>query len=69
MDVSQSISEDMPERGRSKVAKLAKGKTTSIQALARTVRSLQRANKSQHQFLNYFQGGSQENINSPLQDY
>ena len=52
-------------KGRSKVAKLAKGKTTSVQALARTVRSLQRANRSQHQFLNYFQGGTQENINSP----
>lgn len=53
-------------KGRSRVAKLAKGKTTSIQALARTVRGLQRAQKSQHQYLNYHQGGVQENI---TQDY
>lgn len=51
-------------KGRSKVAKLAKGKITSIQALARTVRGLQRASKSQHQFINYFQGGNQENISA-----
>lgn len=30
------------------------------------MRSLQRANRSQHQFLNYFQGGLQENISSQV---
>jgi len=52
-------------KGRSKVAKLAKGKTTSIMALARTVRGLQRAQKSQHQYLNYTQTASQTNIVQP----
>lgn len=51
-------------RGRKSVAKLAKGKTTSIMALARTVRSLQRAQKSQHQYQNYVVSASQTNVNA-----
>jgi hypothetical protein len=38
---------------KSTVAKMAKGKTTSIQALAKSVRTLQLANKKQHQYQNY----------------
>lgn len=53
-------------KGRARVAKMARGKTTAIQALAKSVRTIQRKMRSQHQYLNYFQGGNQENCNSPL---
>jgi len=42
---------------KSRVAKLAKGKTTSVQALAKAVKSLQVANKSKVEYLNYTQSG------------
>jgi len=51
---------------KSTVAKMAKGKSTQIQALAKSVRSLQLASRGQHQYLNYFQGASRDNINSPV---
>lgn len=51
---------------KSTVAKMAKGKTTSIQALAKSVRSLQLANKKQHQFLNYRRSASGEVIQSDV---
>lgn len=53
-------------KGRSKVARMAKGKTTSVQELAKAVRRLQRNTKNQHQYLNYVQGTTQTNITSPF---
>lgn len=53
-------------KGRSKIARMAKGKTTSVQALAKAVRRLQRHNKSQPEYLNYVQGATQANISSPF---
>lgn len=52
-------------KGRSKVGKLARGKTTSIQALAKAVRSIQRRDRAQHQYLNYVQGSTQFSITNP----
>lgn len=50
---------------KSTVAKMAKGKTSSIQALAKSVRSLQLANKKQHQYQNYSQAESGVVISQP----
>lgn len=51
-------------KGRSKLAKLAKGKTTAIQALAKSVRTLQRVVRRGHQIQNYFAGESRVNVSS-----
>ena len=48
------------------VAKMAKGKTTSIQALAKSVRSLQLANKKQHQYQNYTVSESNVQLTNPF---
>lgn len=41
-----------------RVAKMARGRITAVQALAKSVRTLQRKVKTQHQYLNYAQGVS-----------
>lgn len=45
-----------------RVAKMARGKVTAIQALAKSVRTLQRKVRSQHQFLNFSYGESNRTI-------
>lgn len=48
----------------SKVSKMAKGKSTQIQTLAKAVKTLQQKTKSQHQYQNYTSSQSQINVNS-----
>lgn len=55
-------------KGRS-IARMAKGKITSIQALARSVKVLQRKTATQHQLLNYQQSASQVNITSDYNSF
>lgn len=42
----------------SKVVRMAKGKVSNVQALAKAVSSLKRSMRTQHQYLNYSQGSS-----------
>lgn len=53
-------------KGRSTVARVAKGRVTQVQALAKSVRALQLKTRSEHQFLQYVQSASQLNIDQPL---
>lgn len=57
-----SKSKQMRRRGyraRARVAKIAKGRTTKIQALAQSVRRIQRRMKGEAEYLNYSQNGTQ----------
>lgn len=52
-----------------RVARMAKGKVTGVQALAQSVRRLQRQVRGQHQLLNYQQSASRVNVNSDVSVY
>jgi len=52
--------------GAKRVSTIAKGKTTSIQTLAKAVRSLQKENKTQAEYLNYTQQTFEQNVAAPL---
>lgn len=48
----------------SRVKRLAKGKTSSVQQLARSIQSIKRKMKADHNYLNYVQGSTQSNLSS-----
>jgi len=56
----------MPRKRKSTVKKIAKGKPTAVQTLAKAVKKLQMADKMQHQYLQYGQAEARINI---IQDY
>lgn len=56
-------------KARGKVAKLAKSKPSAVQALAKSVRSIQRKMRNQHQLLNYKQSGSQDSMSADYNYY
>lgn len=56
-------------KSRGKVAKMAKGRSSQIQVLAKSVRSIQRKINKQHQLLNYVQSDSAVNQNGDYTYY
>lgn len=55
--------------GKGRVARMAKGKVTSVQALAKSVQSIQRKMRTQHQILNYVQAQTQDNLTANYNAY
>jgi len=52
--------------GGKKIAKMAKGKVTQVQALAKAVKKLQNADKKNAEYLNFTQQGFEQNVQNPV---